>query len=672
MRPGWIARALALATLAGCTKPTYDTLTEAGPVAAKLECNPLAAEWDCLYPYPSDFFTRPDATAVTGKRIEFPGAALPHWVSPGDEQLPIDVNVARPADGFSNTAQIGVRIPGSVQASDLIPMYGDLARSLDVAKSTTLLLDAETGEPVLHFSETDPRPEEVDDRILLVRPMLRLKGAHRYVVVLRGLHHVDGSEIQAPAGFAAVRDDDADGATLERIAGYYEAHVFPVLAKAGIDRASVQLAWDFTTMSDAWATGDMLEIRRQLLAAYAAEPPKVTITAVTEGAQVKESPDHVGRDVRATVRVPLFLETAEIDLSAGAPPPRLHRDASGKPIAHGFVEIPFAVRIPKSVLSGEKQGRLVQYGHGFFGSLQEMIDPYPSRFADQTGSVLIGTDWMGMAAPDRALLVNAMVAAPNDTAGLIERVHQGMANFMSLTFAAKGPMLAQKEFQDADGKPLYDPAHAYYYGLSLGSILGKTYVTLSPHVVKAALASGGASFGFLMSRASPFDPLLLILETVVQTHANGTRMELLMQTMFDRVDPATYVPHLLNNPYESSPADRRVLLQVGISDSEVPSFSEHMTARTIGLPYMTPANRAIYGLQGQDGPIDGSAIVEWDFGVNPPPDVEGKPAVGANGVHESLRRQATSNEMIDRFFRPGGRIENTCGGGACKGTFQGG
>jgi hypothetical protein len=661
-------RALCLAALAiACTSEPAETLTAAGPIAAGLKCNPLAEEWDCLYPYPSDFFTRPDAASPTGRRLEFPPTTLPSWTPPGDEPRPIEVTRAANPDGFSIHPQIAVRIPGSVRASDLVPMYGDPSPTLDVKASRTLLLDADTGAPVLHFSETDARPPALDDRVLLLRPLVRLQGSHRYVVVLRGLHRADGSEVAPPAGFKAVRDGDADGDALERMKSYYENKVFPVLAKAGIDRASVQLAWDFTTASDAYATGDMLEVRRLLMAAYEAAPPVVTIDKVTE-APVPESPALIGRDVRGKVRVPLFLETAAVQLDAGSPAPRLHRGPDGKVAQNGWVDVPFVVRIPHSVLDGSKKGRLVQYGHGFFGTVQEMIDGPPSRFAQETGSVLIGTDWFGMAADDRLILVSALVSSPDDAGAIVERVHQGMANFITMTYLARGPLTQRPSMQDAAGKPLWEPSESYYYGISMGSILGKTYLALSPHVERGVVASGGAGFGFLMSRAAPFSPLLAILETTVGTEAAGARSLLMLQSVLDRIDPITYAPHLLADTYEGSPATRRVLMQVGIGDGAVPNTGEHIMARTLGVPMLGPARRTIPGIPVQDGPIDGSALAEWDYGIDPMPDVESKPVQGDNGVHNGLRSLPTVNPMIDRFLRPGGKVENTCGGICTQGS----
>lgn len=643
-----------------CTEPVPTTWTEAGPVAAQLTCNPLAPEWDCFYPYPSDFFMRPDAASKTGLRVEIPDSALPQWFPAGADPAGVNPFLLHPSDGFSVLPQIGLRIPGGLAPADLIAMYGDLSRSLDKS-NTTLIIDAETGELVPHFSEVDPRPEEVDDRALLLRPLVRLKDAHRYVVALHGLHGANGALVAAPSGFAKVLAGEADGDALERIQGYFEAKVFPVTQKAGVDKASLQLAWDFTTESDEATTGDMLEMRRQLLARYAQTPPEFAIQEVIEAPNT-ENAQWIGRELKGVMKVPRFVDSAD----AGAV---LRRGPDGKPLVDGTLEVPFTVRVPNSVLSGAKSGRIVQYGHGFFGSHLEMKGGYQSRFADETGSVLIATDWMGMAELDQLKVIEYIVTDPNKLASFVDRTHQGMMNFITLSYLAKGALAELPQLRGGAG-PLYDRDHVYYYGISQGSILGKTYIALSPHIDRAAFSVGGCSFGFMMSRASPFGPLLAILETTVRTKLNSTRMELLLQTPLDRIDPVAYAPHLLSNGYEGGPAERRAVFQIGLGDSQVPNFAEHIFARSVGLPLLAPGPREVFGLKDVAAPVDGSALVEWDFGL-PVIDALAEPVSESTPTHEGVRKQPAAIRMIDRFLRPGGVIEDTCGG-VCHAVEDGG
>ncbi len=627
-----------------------------------MSCNPLAEEWDCLYPWPSDFFLAPDAKMPNGVRVEVPAGALPQFVGGSSGPTPIDFFQLDPTDGFSVEPQIAVRIPGSVEVSGLVSVFEDLAPSL-TPKSETLLLDADTGALVVHFAEIDPRPAKLDDRALVIRPLTRLKNSHRYIVALHGLKHADGSPVTAPKMFADLRDEKPSGAFEERMQAYYDARIFPALAKAKVDRKSLQLAWDFTTESDEATTGDMLSIRSQLLALYAKHPPTITVDKVLDsGSPDLCDPKHIGREIDATMHVPLFLDSKN-------PGALIHRGPDGKPAQNGTLDAPLTIRIPNSVLSGQKPGRLVQYGHGFFGNQSEAVSPYPSQFADETGSILIATDWKGMSRPDAIELTGDLMSDPDHAPAFIDDVHQGMVDFISLTYLAKGALLDLPALQDANGKPLYDPSNIYYYGISQGSILGATYVSLSPHIARAALSVGGACFGLMMSRASPFGAFLDFIDQATGDKAASLKVELLFQTPLDRIDPISYAPHLLTDTFPGSPAAREVLFQIGLGDPEVPNIAEDLLVRSIGVPLLSPAPSPVYGLADVTAPVSGSALVEWDFGV-PEPDLVAAPAtVGDVNPHELVRRQPDANQMIDGFFEPDGRIENTCDG-VCNGVEE--
>ena len=70
-------------------------------------------------------------------------------------------------------------------------------------------------------------------------------------------------------------------------------------------------------------------------------------------------------------------------------------------------QVPFIVVIPESVLSGEKVGAVLQYGHGLLGSHEEVTwggHSYLPELADRYGYVIIAVDWTGMKEKDIAHL----------------------------------------------------------------------------------------------------------------------------------------------------------------------------------------------------------------------------------------------------------------------------
>ena len=84
-------------------------------------------------------------------------------------------------------------------------------------------------------------------------------------------------------------------------------------------------------------------------------------------------------------------------------------------------------------------------------------------------------------------------------------------------------------------------------------------------------------------------------------------------------------------------------------------------ARALGIPYLTPAPREIAGLSSVGAPTD-SALVEFDFGIDPPPGLKAIPPVDGTPVHEAVRRLDATQAQLDAFFRPDGSVIQTCDG----------
>lgn len=621
------------------TPDAADPLPE-GPFLTPEGCNALAPEWSCLLPFPSDAFLQPDPAMPTGRRVEVPDAAVPHDL---DGVAPDFEGFTR-SDGYSVLSQIGVLIPGGIDDAPLVFHTDDLTKSMEPS-SPTLLIDAETGERLMHFAELDPRTSADVASFLIIRPLVRMKDAHRYVVALHGLTHPDGAPVAPPATFRKLRDAEPD-LTLVDLAKVYEARVFPAIA--GVPRAELQLAWELTTASPDVVTRDMMAMRADAMKRMGETPPTVKIGAVTDDVD-----DHIARRIEGTLTVPLYLG----DEKPGA---ILNRGADGLPAVNGTAEVPFTLLVPHSAWDATEPARFLQFGHGFFGGRGEIEDGFVRKFADRTGMVVAAVDWWGMSKEDLPLVLEKMVLDVSRSLGFTERVQQAMVNQMALAYAL--PALAALPELQRDGAALLDPAHVYFYGISQGHILGAIYVALSPHIDRAALAVGGAGFGLMMSRANPFLAFMALIDARFGNDPVKTlQVQLLMQTTFDRIDPISYTPHLLADTLPGSPATRRVLQQMGIGDTSVPNLSSHVFARALGLRELSPAARPIAGIETQAPPVDGSALVEYDFGV-PIPDIVARPVQQKNEVHEGQRELPASMDQINAFLREGGKIESFCDG----------
>lgn len=638
----------------GCS----DDSTTAGepPLAVPEGCNPIAFENDCLLPYPSDFFVVDDASMPSGKRVELTAAAKPQSAG----EVPFDFMETHPIDGFSQHQPIMAYFATGVTTEGVLFHTDEPEKSL-LPDSKVLLIDATTGKPVPAWGEVDMNTSIPSERAFMVRPFSRLEHGKRYIVALQGLFAANedgtsGDLAKTPEGFARIRDKRTAGdPALGPIADRYEKEIFPSLAGLGVAREKLQLAWDFTVGSEEMNTRDLLAIREDLLPKLEANPPAVTVTKVVENTVLQN--DQIWIRVEGTIRVPLYLESTEV----GA---MLFRDASGKVVQNGEAEVPFTLQVPQSLVPADANfvpARMMQYGHGAFGLREEINYGFMRGYVNEQNYVAAAVDWWGMNEDDRNHIV-ATIDQHTHFFDFVDRLHQGMANFIALSYALKGPMTAIPELERF-GKLLYDPSQLLYYGISQGAIFGVTMLSVNPLLDRAALSVGGGPYSMMMLRSGSFTQLAGLLSPQFQSPLTLAKMVMLSQGTWDRVDPMTYAPHLLKDTFPGSPANRHLLMQAGIGDHLVNNLATHLVARSIGIPVLADASAPIWGLETATGPTD-DALVMVDYKLpDPLPGLYCQmPPDPMIEVHEEVRRNPKMKAQLDAFFRPDGMITNTCDG----------
>jgi hypothetical protein len=643
------------------------------PLALPAGCNPLLAGGDCFLPYPSEVFLINDASFPSGKRIETSGAAKLLTKTGASA----DITDFMPADGFSRTPTIVAVLDSPIGDTGLTHIFDDPLASIS-ASSRTLIVDAETGEAIPHLVDLDPPNEEGSRRALMLRPYVRLREMHRYVVVLRNLENEDGVVQTAPEGYRRLRDgvDVDNDPVLAPLAARYATDVFPVLQRAGVDRTTTQLVWDFSTGSDLHAMSDMLRMRELVLSELQRTPPTVTIFVTQEN------------DANDTWRVVSGEITGPSVMTGdGGPGNVLARDDDGRVRLNGTVTFPFIGIVPASVRDATVPGATVLYGHGFFGGGGEMESSATRGILHEAHAVGFAIDWAGMSSADVGYVVQGVGEVVSESLLFGERVPQGMANWLALTEAITSGAVADA----ADGRGLrpfrrpttvgepgaratttdavvFDAASIDYLGISQGYILGTVMTALNPDVRRVAIQVGGGAFSHMMSRASPFRTYLTLLDFSMDNALEKQKLIASYQRGFDRFDPAQYGSYLLQEDLPFGPPSqreqKRCLMQIGIGDDQVPNFTSWNQARTVGVPLVTPSARAVPLLPTVAAPVEGSGLVIWDLGDDDSFYEIAAPATVKTSSHEGVRRRPEARAQLRRFFESG-VIENTCGDTGC-------
>lgn len=612
-----------------------------------MNCDFLVPE-HCLLPYPSSTFLVPDPTTPTGLRIHYERAAMPA----NRRNDPIDPTEFNTLDGFSPGPILVTLFPQGVDLLvSKVPPHTNYARSLQ-ADSPTVLYDATSGERVPHFAELDMQATSTATRTFLIRPAIRLTEKHRYMVAIRGLVDLQGQAIPAGRAFQILRDQLDTPVKAIRARRPKMEEIFTTLAAARVARQDLILAWDFTVASTESLTGRALSVRDQGLAINGPGAPPFEVVSVEENVN-----DNIARRVRGTFRVPLFMKSA-------TPPTTYNLGPDGMPQQNGFATAEFLVNIPRSAVAGgvAHPSRPSVYGHGLFGSRNEANAGHLQAFSNQVNIMFGATDWIGMSDPDREIVtrwINNLSFFPR----IPDRLQQAMLNFILLgrLFISDNGFVSHPAFQ-LDGAPLIDRTELYYYGISQGGIEGGIYLALSPDTSRAVLGVGASNYSTLLQRSIDFDPFQFLLDQWYKRELDRALLYPLLQQLWDRGEPNGFISHLVDDPLPNTPP-KKILMQIGINDSQVSHVASEIQARSLGIPAVAPSALPAFGIEEMPAPFDGSAYVPYDVGGIAPPLIN-KPPTIENGVHEAVRRLPAAQMQIDAFLRPDGQIRSFCPG-AC-------
>jgi hypothetical protein len=638
------------------SKPDASTTTDAGgsdasdasagtpgsPPLLGEDCDPMVPT-ECGFPFPSSVWTTPDTTMPNGVHVAFGATTLP--VS--SMMVRVGSGAFATRDGFSPGGTILTHLPNATITG--LPGLSTMALSV-TQSSPTLLIEADTGTLVAHFAELDVSGNDPVHEAFMIHPAARLKDATRYIVAIRNV--VDGSGTLLPANpiFAALRDNtpSPDISVGRRRALY--ADIMGKLTANGVDTSKLQLAWDFTTASEANTTSWLVSMRDQALAVVGATGPSYTIT-LTE-----DNPNQwIRRRLTGMMTVPLYL-------TAATSPANINFGPDGLPKQNGTATFQFLVHIPNSLVTAGKQGPIIENGHGLLGSETEGENGYLAQICDREGYVAVAVNLIGLASDDQ----NAVIADVSGDLSMfeqqVERQHQGLVNELLAMRMMMGGMATDPN-TIFNGVPTIDPTTHFYRGDSQGGILGGTFMSISTDVTRGFLGEPGAPYSLLLNRSADFTQFLLILRLAYPNPLDAEFNIDLIQALWDRTEPDGYLPYLRSNTLPNTPA-HDVLLAAALGDHQVTPLGAEFMARSLGALNLEKPNQEIYGLTDSPSGFTGSGFVLWDFGLPLAP-VTDIPMTEGNDPHDELPSVFASEDMVDQFLRTG-IVNQTCpDGGPC-------
>jgi hypothetical protein len=629
-----------------------DDEDDGGQAAIPDECNPLGDGASCLMPWPSSAYLEADAKTATGVRVALPTAAMPSNL----DSIPVDPAPWNRFDGFSPSGALLAAFPAGV-AADGLPGHADPSASL-ADDSLVVVVNMDTGERLTMFAEVDMNVDEPALRPLIIRPLERMAAGARYAVAIReGVLGADGQPLARPAGFQALLDgDEVDHPRFARVADGADA-MFAALEKAGVERDELVLAWDFVTASDESMTADLLTMRDAALPAMGEAGANLTFTAE----EYEGDPVLSFRLLLGTHDAPNFLTNGEEEDSI------LRRGAGGaggagdpgRPALDGTYTANFAAVIPACVTTAPLPIPAVLFGHGLFGSAEGYVtDDLLQQVANDNCVVFLAGDWIGLTERQ----IGAAVLSANDlnkSHAMVEKLAQSVINFIALEQLVRGPMAESEEFQ-FEGQQIIDPTRVFFFGASLGGIMGGAFMAYDPFIERGALGVPGGAWSLLIERSYSWTALSVVAEGAYTNVLENQILIGFLAWSLERWDPITTARRVLSDPLPGTPP-KQLLLYEGLNDCLVSNLSSEMLARTLGVPVTTPSVKTPFGLETATGPV-ASGFTIYDESPEPAvPDTNVPPAED-NGTHSGVNaRPAVLRQVLG--FLQSGEVVNECRSG---------
>lgn len=664
----------------------------------------------CLYPFPSNFFTREDVSTETGLRVSFDVAGMPvaQPVSIAPSQLapqgvtttvaaPVDPQEWNRNDGFSPGSMLLAHLPGIDLTQTGAVGIGDIEDALD-ADAPILVINADTGERHLIWAELDANAPDANRQALIIRPAVNFKEGQRYIAAIRSGRNADGELLEPNELFRAYRDGIDTGVAVYEDRRAAMENIFDDLQAVGVARDNLNLAWDFTIASQESITARMLRIRDDAFARLGNSAPVFTVDQV--GPLIDGSArDGLSRGITGTFEVPNYLNVQ------GGPPGSSFNYASDDPDALPSVlngsdvfTARYRCQVPVTAVadfadsnSPVTPARAALYGHGLFGEGPggEFRAGNVRAMQTEHNVMFCATDWVGMATEDFiAGVIHRILANISLLPQQLDRSQQGLLNAMFLAELLKHPQgfQAAPAFRHGPADTLvYDPSEVFYDGNSQGGILGGALVATAPNIDRGVLGVPGSNYSLLLRRYGPFNQRFgSVLYEAYEDGLDRSLTFALMQMLWDRAENNGYLSHLAGDYLPNTGTDKRVLLHVGLGDYQVTQWSAEIMARTIGAAIHEPTVRlgehpdsnpyhAIRLIE--QYPYDGHALMIWDSGAVsadgtrgnpfPPTNNTGPDGSVGNDPHESPRNTVAARLQKSEFMKSGGAVVDVCGAGPC-------
>jgi hypothetical protein len=178
-----------------------------------------------------------------------------------------------------------------------------------------------------------------------------------------------------------------------------------------------------------------------------------------------------------------------------------------------------------------------------------------------------------------------------------------------------------------------------------------------------------ASYSLMLTRSTDFVVFKGVMNGTYPSERDQELMLAWSQNFWDQSDPIGYVGHAIKDPLPDESgkpmAPKKLLIHEGRYDLQVANIATHVMAREMGVKGLKPMTYPVWGVDETEGPLD-AAYTSWDVHPMPVYPENNVPPPKDNEAHGAIRKLPEAIEQMRRFFRPDGKIEQTCTSGPCE------
>jgi hypothetical protein len=333
--------------------------------------------------------------------------------------------------------------------------------------------------------------------------------------------------------------------------------------------------------------------------------------------------------------------------------------------ADGTREVLLHVNIPESVADAPAGTVPVWvFGHGMLHDVDEYLDDVDDgdsvfQLVNDAEVVVVATAWTGLT-PDDLLNVGIATINLSRLPSIPDQLVQAHLSTHVLTELVKeGSLFDAPELRGKSGQVLADTSQVTYFGISLGGVMGPTFLGTDPPVDAGVFHVGGGMVMTLLERGYFWDLFEAGFKIAVPDPLGRQRTLAAAQWYTDTVDPMCFVHRL---------TDRPVLWQETLGDDTVHNLTTRAVARTLGVPVHGPVADLPWGFEPvlNDLPPGSSAYTQQDAALGQSD--QGNAPAEQTGAHAVARDFAGAQLQTRVFLNPDtlGSVVSGCGAEVCS------